>query len=220
MNENTLESVKNQNITNNSFFIQKAGIELITKNGKEKFIGNIKFEYPDKYLISIKNRTGIEGARIYISKDSILVNDRINKNLYYGNSMYLLRKYGLDQSFLPLIFGDIILDRNYEHSQEKCSGEKMNINCVVKGVMLNYSIDCKKKKSILVNQVNNFVQQGIQIKYEGFLNVGEFFVPKTIEFDDPQYNTVIRIKILKVEFPWSGNVKFIPGKGYELIELV
>ena len=31
---------------------------------------------------------------------------------------------------------------------------------------------------------------------------------------------VIKIKVIKVDAPWSGNIKFIPGKGYELIELI
>jgi hypothetical protein len=30
----------------------------------------------------------------------------------------------------------------------------------------------------------------------------------------------MRIKIKKVVCPWSGSIKFIPGRGYELIELV
>ena len=73
----------------------------------------LKFEYPDKYLISIKSRTGIEGARIYISEDTILFNDRINKKMYYGSSLYLKRKYGLTTNFLPLIFGDIVSRKKF-----------------------------------------------------------------------------------------------------------
>jgi len=118
--DNTLESIKYQNITSNSFFIQKAEIILLTKNGKERFIANIKFEKPDKYLISIKNITGIEGARIYINEDSILVNDRINKKLYFGNSYNLKKKFGLTIDLIPLIFGDIVLDKNCEKKKINC----------------------------------------------------------------------------------------------------
>lgn len=217
---NILESIKKQNITNRSFFIQKAEIEIITQNGKLKLIGNIKFENPDKYLISIKNRTGIEGARIYISNDTILVNDRINKKLYSGSSLYLKRKYGITTSFLPLIFGDILLDEKNEEGKEKCSGDKLNIDYLVQGVLLNYDIDCKKRKIILVNQINNFVQKGIEIKYESFINSGNILIPTIIELEDSQFNTTIKIRIVKIEFPWNGSVEFVPGKGYELIELL
>ena len=218
--ENIIESVKNQNITNASFFIQKAEIELSNEEGKQKFIATIKFEYPDKYLISIKGRTGIEGARIYITPDTLFANDRINKRLYSGTSLYLSRKFGLTQSFLPLILGDIVLDKTCEDIKEKCSGENLNKNCVVKGVMLNYNIDCKRGKIISASQINNFEKQGITIRYEGFISIGDFLIPKKIKFENPEYMTEINIRILKIEIPWSGKVNFVPGKGYELIELL
>ena len=217
---NVLESVKNQNVTTSNVFIQKADIELLNQNGKQKFIGNIKFEYPDKYLISIKSRSGIEGVRIYITKDSIFVNDRINKKMYFGNSFYLNRKYGLNQSFLPLIFGDIVVDKSCNGSKDKCSGDQLKVNCVVKGVTLNYNIDCKRGKIIFVSQLNNSGSEGIKMKYEAFLNLGNIIIPGIIEIEDSQYNMTIKIKIVKVEYPWNGNVKFIPGKGYESIELL
>jgi hypothetical protein len=219
ISENVLESVRTQNLTDSSFFIQKAEIEVNTQNGKERFIGNIKFEYPDKYLISIKSRSGIEGVRIYISKDTILVNDRMNKKIYYGTSYYLKKKYGISQSCLPLIFGDIVLNKDCEDGQGKCLENLLKISCLVDGVMLSYDIDCQKGKVILADQINNFVPQGIKIKNESFYNIGHILIPKIVELEDSEFNESIRIKILKVEFPWHGTVRFIPGKGYELIEL-
>lgn len=220
LSKSVVESVTEQNITNTGFFIQKAEIEFINEKGKEIFISSIKYEKPDKYLISLKSRSGIEGARIYITNDTILVNDRISKVVYYGTAYYLRNKYGFSQAALPLIFGDIIIDKSCENSPAKCSEEKVNIRCGVKGLSLNYSIDCKKRKTILVDQMSNYVKQSPNIKYEKFFIVGSILIPKMIEINDYEYNTTIRIKILKIETPWSGNIKFIPGKGYELIKLV
>jgi hypothetical protein len=217
---NVLEDVEEQNISKNSFFIQKAEIELITGNDKEKFLASIKFEKPDKYLVSLRSKTGIEGARIYISGDSILVNDRINKRMYFGTSFYLKKKFGLTQTFLPLIFGDIIMNSECEKGQGKCVDDRMNVSCIQKGVKLSYEIDCRKRKSISVTQMNNFAMEGFKITYEGYYRLGNKFIPKTVEFKDTQYNTTIKIKILKAELSWNGTVKFIPGKGYELIELL
>lgn len=220
LSDNVLESVKYQNITSDNFFIQKAEVEIITENGKEKFLANIKFVKPDKYLISLRSKTGIEGARIYMSEDTILVNDRINKKMYFGRSYYLKKKYGFTQSFLPLIFGDIILNIYCETGKEKCVNDKMYVKCIEQGIMLNYEIDCNKRKPISVTQMNNFVKEGFKITYGGFYGIGNRFIPKLVEFKDSQYNTTIKIKILKLEMPWYGSVKFIPGKGYELIELI
>ena len=217
---NVLESVKNQNITDSSFFIQKAEIEVINDSGKERFIGNIRYEFPDKYLISLKSKSGIEGARIFISNDTILVNDRINKKLYSGTPFYLKKRYGLSQNCLPIIFGDIVTDKSYADAQEKCSGDRVIINCMINGIILNYNIDCRKRKVILVDQINNSSQQGLKIKYDSFFNIGNILIPRIVELEDIQYNITIKIKVLKVEYPWKGTVKFIPGNGYELIKLV
>ena len=217
---NVLESVKSQNITNSNFFIKKAEIEVVSQNRKEKFIGNLKFENPGKYLVSIKSRAGIEGARIYISGDTILVNDRVNKKMYFGTSFYLEKKYGLTQNCLPLIFGDVVFEKNDLDKKERCSGDKLNINCTVKEIALKYDIDCKIKKAISVNMITSDAQPYILIKYGSFVNIENILIPRIVEFEDTQYNTKIKVKILKVELPWNGSVKFIPGKGYELIELV
>jgi hypothetical protein len=58
------------------------------------------------------------------------------------------------------------------------------------------------------------------IKYGSFFRVGSILIPKGVEIEDPQYNTSVKIKIIKVEYPWSGTMKFVPGKNYELIELL
>ena len=43
-------------------------------------MATIKYELPDKYLISIRSKAGIEAARIFITKDTVLINDRIKSN--------------------------------------------------------------------------------------------------------------------------------------------
>jgi len=217
---NILKIVNNQNITNRSFFIQKAEIEFTTKNEKTKFIGNIRFEYPDKYLISLKSRTGIEGARIYINKDSVLINDRLNKRMYFGKSNYFRRKYGLDQSIMPLILGDLIADKKCESKLSSCIEEKANFECYIMGISLQYILDCNKGKVLMVRDLNNYNQSDIELKYSKYLKLDNILIPGIIEFTDSQYDIFVKIRIVKVEYPWDGNVKFIPGKGYEIIDLI
>ena len=215
-----MQSAEYQNITNTGFYIQKAEIETVTSAGNDKFTAIIKFEKPDKYLISLRSRTGIEGARIYISGDSIQMNDRINRKLYYGTSIYLQKKYGFSQSFLPLIFGDILLDKKCGLLKENCIEDKLNIVCQLAGVPLNFSIDCKKRKLITVDQVTGINKESMSMRYSNYFKAGNILIPRTIEFDDKKYGIAVKIKISKVQSPWSGSISFIPGKGYELIELL
>ena len=218
--DNILENVARQNITSAGFFIQKAEIELTNQNGKQKFLASIKFEYPYKYIISIKSRAGIEGARIYISKDSIMVNDRINKKMYFGTTFSLTRKYGLSQSLLPLVFGDLLVEKNQQKLKEKCLDGNLEFNCVLRGVSLNYELDCKKSKSLKVTIRNNYLQKDVNIISEGYLKTGNIVIPRVIEVEELNTNIKFRIRYIKIQYPWNGTVKFVPGKGYELIELL
>jgi hypothetical protein len=217
---NVLEDVKNQNVTGKSFFLQKADIEIITKTIDEKFIATIKFAYPDRYLISLKTRTGIEGARIYINKDSVIVNDRINKKLYFVDKFYLEQNFGITPELLALIFGDIILDEKMTSRKFECVEGRLETEINLKGVKFNYVIDCDKRKSVAVKVLNNYVQNGVEINYNKFFKRSGILMPGEIEVNDYKSNIKIKIKIIKIESPWNGNFDFIPGKGYEIIELV
>jgi hypothetical protein len=220
ISENILESVKRQNITNQNFFIQKAEIEILVQNNREKLIGSVKFIHPDKYLISLKGRTGIEGARIYTSGDTMLINDRINKKVYSVSTLYLKRKYGISTDFLPLIFGDLVLEINPKDRKTSCIGDKVNFDCVVQGILLNYEINCKKGKTILVQQHDSMNLRSIEIKYDKYIKSGNILIPENIEFIDSQRDIRLKIKVLKIQQPWNGNVMFIPGKDYETIEIL
>jgi hypothetical protein len=218
--ESVLERVIKQNLTSVNFFIQKAEIEFITASEKKKYLGSIKFEYPNKFLISLKSRSGIEGARIFINKDSILVNDRISKKMYFGTALSLKRKFGLNQSVIPLIFGDMVVDNKISAYTGKCEDNKVRVDCNVRGITINYSIDCKRNKTEQISLGNSNLKDDINISYSSFVLLNNGLLPRIIDIADMQYNVRVRIRIIKIECPWNGIVKFMPGKGYELIEIL
>lgn len=218
--EKLLENVIKRNITTNSFFIQKAEIEITTPEGRKKLLASLKFESPDKYLISIKSRAGIEAARIFISDDSILINDRINRKQFYGSPQCLKSKYGITTSGLPVMLGDYVDNNLSYNNQAKCSEGKLNIDGIVNGIRIKYVIDCEKEKSILAIHENNMSDGGIEIQYSDFLKNGNILIPGKIEIKDVQRRTKIEIRIQKIESPWNGNIDFIPGYKYEKIQLL
>ena len=70
---------------------------------------------------------------------------------------------------LPIIFRDIVLGHDYESGKEFCENDKLSLKCVVDGIRLIYGIDCKKRKSLSVSQINNLNSQGFMWKYESFV---------------------------------------------------
>jgi len=214
------EVLQEQNLTSSSFFIQKAEIEIVGPEGTEKLIANVKFKKPDEYLISIRNKTGIEAARIFINADTILLNDRINKKLYCASPKYLKKKYGLTTSVLPLIFGDYIGSNLFGNSINKCTNGELNINTIVDGVKIKYLIDCNKAKSITAISESNLNAGGIEIRCNRFFKEKERFIPGKVEIRDFQSETIIILIIKKMSSSWDGTIEFIPGNRYEIIQLL
>jgi len=102
------------NLTNADFSIQKAEIQYIEKGTEVNIIASVRHKSDNKYLVSLRTRAGIEIARIFISEDTLLLNDRINKKIYCGSPEYLEEKYGISIEALPLVFGDLIMERHRE----------------------------------------------------------------------------------------------------------
>jgi len=208
--------VLKQNLTNSGFFISKAQVTLTTDGEKTKFIASVKFESPDRYLISLKSKAGMEAARIFISSDTILVNDRINRKLYHGRADYLNFKYGIPVRLLPCIFGDLVLPDNSKNL-EGCDNNISKQDYLGNGVKYTYIIDCRKGKVIGLQNFSEINSKEVIIYFNKFLDFNSIRYPSIINFI--YSGNEVNIKIEKLEYPWNGNIEFISGNRYELIDL-
>ena len=218
-NNRILDDLFKQNITSQGFFIEKAEIEVRGQEGTEKLIGSVKFKKPGMYSMSVKSRTGIEAARIFLTDDTILINDRFNRKQFCGSPNYLKNKYGITSSILPIIFGDYIGNCMSGNIDIECLDGKLDKICNIEGVIIRYIIDCNKRKSILAIGESNLSSQGIEIQYKEFFKKGGILIPGEIEIKDLKNETTIKIEIKKIESPWDGIVEFVPGNRYEIIQL-
>lgn len=211
------EQLKNQNITNAGFFITKAELEVSGIDGNEKLICSIKYVYPDTYLVSIRNRTGIEAARIFLSNDTVFVNDRINRRLYFGSNKQMIEKYGFNQSVIPLIMGDYLTEDLVSSESEGCIGGLFKKQDRYNGLLINYTIDCRILKVIAaaIEKGNSF-----NLEFSRFMRLENILIPEEIKIEDLEKMTKISIRIVRIEYPWNGSIEFIPGSGYEKIPLL
>lgn len=214
------QSILYQNITERNFFIERAEFKIKSEEGEKSGIGTIKFLTPDKFLISIKNNTGIEIARIYLTGDSIMLNERMNKKLYYGSAFYLKKKYGLTTSIIPVLLGDYINNEKLDSNSIKCNDGRFTVNGIVGEKRIKYVLDCQLGKSILAIPEQDTDSNGLEIRYDNFFNSGGVNIPGRIQISEKQNNTEIEIRIEKITIPWSGTIEFIPGKQYEKIPLL
>jgi hypothetical protein len=203
--EKVIKNLAIQNITKNNFFIQKAEVEIASKQLNGKLIGSIKYKRPGTYLISLKSRSGIEALRIFISKDTILINDRINQKLLCASSDYL---------------SDNIVDSIVAVNDTQCVNGKLDLTGETAGIRMKYVIDCKLSKIISAGNVEGITDRRIEIRFDDFRKVGNVLAPGKIEIKDIKTESYIIIEIKKVEYPWNGILEFIPGNRYEITDLL
>lgn len=214
------DSLSVNNLTRDNFYIQKAELSVNTDFGRQKLATTIKFNVPDKYLVSLKIWTGMEIARAYITSDTVLINDRLNRVTYYGKPEKLSAKFGVPFEILPVVLGDYVSGLSLNRTVRiNCLNGSSDISSVVKGSKINYYIDCEKNKLIRAEREGNSGSVVNEIKYDNFITAGNKLTPSEIEIKDIKSGEVAGLKIDKIIKPWDGSVEFIPGTNYDLIEL-
>jgi hypothetical protein len=162
----------------------------------------------------------MEIARAYITSDTVLVNDRLNRVTYYGKPEKLSAKFGVPVEILPVVLGDYVSGLSLNNnSRIKCTNGTSDISSVVKGSKVNYFIDCEKGKLVKAEREGNSGTIVNEIIFNKFITAGNFLTPSEIEVKDMKSGEVAGLKIDKIIKPWDGSVEFIPGANYDLIEL-
>lgn len=214
-----LTDVESQNLTNKSFYIQKAKVEIISAREKQSILASVKFINPDTFLISIRSGSGIEAARIYLNRDTILINDRINKILYYGSQRAALKKYGISNKIFPIVFGDMVMSESIKPEIVNCVNEYFLIDSYLGNYIIKYLIDCNKRKIKSLSLTDETEGKSAKFEYKEFLKISNKYIASKIIIHDYMKLDIVNIEISKIESTWKGQIEFIPGKNYELVEI-
>jgi hypothetical protein len=211
-----MEEIRKRNLSNEDFSIQKAEIDANVNGENVKFIASVKYKNEGKWMLSLKSNTGIEAVRALITSDTVLINDRFHKKLYYGNSTFIEKKYGIPVAGLPVLLGDFIETDGKEENSGKCN-EGINEQTLNFGNLeAKYVISCKEFKTVRTNIINPGKGE-VQIYFSKLKEVENRKFPAKISVKDSEDSIGIKINIKKIEFKNIENFDFIPGKGYEKI---
>ena len=207
------------NLTNKSFYIQKAEIEINSGRVKESFLASIRYRHPENYIISLRTRTGIEAARVLIRNDSVYINDRINRILYYGSRKAVIGKYGISTDILPVFFGDYISSASKTQPLINCNNGVTTIETVTEGLRAVYIIDCKNKRALSVSVFRDRGKDPVSFNFEEHQRIGNINFGNKVTIGNLYDYERVSIEYSKVESPWEGSFVFIPGRNYEYIEI-
>ncbi len=207
------------NITARDFDIVKAEIELFDNGSGRKLLGSLKYRAPGEYLISLRHRSGLEAARIFITADTVMVNDRISRNLYIGSSEYILNKFGIGTTLIPLIFGDYLISMKDAETVRDCRSGISEIQGYIGDREIWYFLDCKIGKVSSVTVSDRIGRDAVRLNFSEYRKSGNYFYPGKITLEDVGGMSRINIVIGSLEFRDSKKLEFIPGKNYEKIIL-
>jgi Domain of unknown function (DUF4292) len=215
--EEVVNKIKSRNISENGFFIEKSIVTIKIDNEEKKFVLNGKFQKPDIYLFSVRKTTGIEAARIFLTLDTLLINDRIERKLIIGKPGNLENISGISYFFIKIMFGDMIVPEKKENIRmEKIGNQYILVEELDEGVCKSF-VDLKLEKIKSVELTGNNKEE-IKVKYSKF-GKDKYHLPALVEMNDVKQKINLIIQIKRVKIPWNENLEFIPGKGYKIEEI-
>ena len=217
----SVSDVTELNFTAQSFFIQRADINVVNNNQSQSATATIKFAQPDSFLISVRVLGGlVEAARIMLTSDTILINDRINNNLYFGSNQNVKRIYGFDLMFFPVLLGDLIT-ASQTLSGINCDEGNAVLRESSRGYIINYYIDCatKKCRKVIIENENDFFADDIEIDFDNFGKDNKMIFPTHLKINNFANFVSFEITIRKVEFNEGSSIEFIPGRNYNMVEI-
>lgn len=214
-----LDGLVKNNITAGNFTIAKMDVIISSGDGRERFTANMKYEFPGKYLISIRSIGNLEVARVFLTRDTVLVNDRINRVVYYGEPENFSRKFGINYDLLPVIFGDYVNENRQSEYRIECNDGKGIIQSYIGGMKLVYTADCNKQKIIEADQAGSAGSNVTEIRYDDFVKSDDILVPSLIVLKHLKSETSLELHIGKIQRSIDGPIEFIPGNRYKIREL-
>ncbi|MDR2886732.1 MAG: DUF4292 domain-containing protein [Bacteroidales bacterium] len=207
------------NYTARPFFIRRAEINIDGNNKSHKLIASVRFAKPDSFLVSIRILSGLEAARILLTGDTVLINDRINRTLYFGSNRNVKKKYGFDPVLFPLLFGDLLTGSTSLPAAADCNEGTATLREIRTDCIVNYFIDCKTGKCNNITVENEFMKEYISIAFGNFDKEGKMILPKQLKIAKVANFATVEIAIKNIEFDAASIIEFIPGRNYDRIEI-
>jgi len=203
-----------KNITDLGFYIQKGKIQLIEGKRKLNFLYSVKYARRDIYLISIRALNGYEALRVFINKDTILINDRVNKELLYGSKNDFEKLTGIPVEFLKICFGDIIDYSKGSVNNVNIIGKELVITGMIFGIEAITTINTETYKVRSVKLSSAYSKEEITADYRKYKGDNHIIPGETLIYDSKRSVQLI-IKNQKFIVPWYGDIDFVPGRNYK-----
>jgi hypothetical protein len=210
-----LDEVSDKNLTNESFYINKAEVHASVKGFNQNLILSVKFKRPDSAMFIIKAKIGLEIARALITNDTVIINDRLNKRLIVSGPEYFKRKYGLEPKLINMMFGDFLITPELDKNEINCQRNSSQIDFIKDQNIFLLRFDCDSKKLTEASIESIKERKKLEFFYSEFIKNSEVIYPEVIKIHISNEEMDVSIRIEKIDTNWNGNINFVPNTGYK-----
>ena len=202
------------------------GVKVTVNNdqGSNKLKLNIKIKKDSAIFVSIANILGVEITRALLTKDTIKLIDRINKNYLEGSYQHISKMYNLP--FDIFVLEKVIINPNYLFNDIELKNKNILYE---ENYYRTFTIFENQEISYLIGAADftiyensyKFIKSNkkVNIKYLDYVNTGERYYPKKVEifYTDYKKETNLIIDYNNVEFVKIDNFKLEVPRNYSKI---
>ncbi len=216
--ERFYDALKEDNLCSAGFYITRADIGVNTAALNIKLIATVKFKYPDSLFMSLRTRSGIEAGRLLITDDTVLVNDRINRKVHYGDPKDIEEKYNISSKEVFALFGDFLGQPVKSGNSVKCIDGLHYCETRLEGYRLKYEIDCYTRKPYRTF-ITGPDESGIEALFTDFVKHEAKMVPNSIRVTLDKGKGTFTADIRNIETNWVGDIDFRTGRNYRNVRI-
>jgi len=201
-----IEKVKENNITEEGFYLRKGRIEITGTAIDGSYGLNARYNTKGDLNASVRGPLGIELVRLVAIDGQIYLVDRIGKTVYRGTRSELLRKYGLPDNVIAVIFGDLI--NTGKESYSVSGRERMLIRDEIQNFERETGICMNEGKVCEETYRDRISGNEVLFRYSKFRNNEDKKYASEISMEQKMNKVQIRIRIDDLICGYSEEVNY------------
>jgi Domain of unknown function (DUF4292) len=201
-----MRTVADNNITGRGFVIRRGRIELDGTEFDGSFGLNARINSKGDFFISVRGPLGIELVRLLSVGDEIAAIDRFNRTVYIGKKEEVLRKNGMPEDFMEIIFGDFKVSDN--HILNPAAGGELMVSTTDENFKREIRI-CPEEMKVCGERISS-VSSGheITLDFSEFRNSSESRYASLIMMHEKKRMFHVKLTIEELETVYDTDIEF------------
>lgn len=201
-----IDNVVFNNITARGFEIKKGSIELQGTEIEGKFGLHARLNSKGDFYASVRGPFGIELVRLLMVGNDIAAIDRFNKTVYVGKRDAILRKNGMPEDFMKIIFGD--MPENYNTNYRLADNNLLTVTADDENFRREISI-CIDEMKICTQKIDAISSgHDIYIAFGNFIDAGAVRFPSVIEMSERKKMFHVKLTIDDLIYGYDSDIGF------------